>query len=191
VRLSASPVILVVLLAALSALGLLGSAAAQDQPSVLGGRDTDQPIEITADSLEVQQDQRVATFSGNVDAVQGDLVLNADTLRVHYAQEGGSNPSGIRRIEASGNVLLSSPQETAQGDEGVYFVDRDFIELTGNVVLTRGDNVIRGRQLELDLASGHSRIVGASTAAEGAAPQDRVRALFYPESQGEGQEDAQ
>ncbi|MGI9449125.1 MAG: LptA/OstA family protein, partial [Geminicoccaceae bacterium] len=47
-------------------------------------RDQTLPIEISADSLEVAQEDRIATFAGNVDAIQGDLVLSADTLKVHY-----------------------------------------------------------------------------------------------------------
>jgi lipopolysaccharide export system protein LptA len=174
---------------ALLAMGLASPAVAQGARSPLGDRDTDQPIEITADSLEVQQEEQMAIFRGNVDAVQGDLVLNADTLRVYYTQQEGAEPSGIRRIEAIGNVILSSPEETAQGEQGVYHVDRDFVELTGDVVLTRGENVIRGRRLELDLASGYSKIVGTGTAAQGAPKEERVRALFFPES-GDGQQDA-
>jgi lipopolysaccharide export system protein LptA len=146
--------------------------------------DTSLPIEITADRLEVVQPDRVATFTGNVDAIQGDLVLRADELRVHYSggeQAGSAEQAGaIRRIEASGNVFLSSPRETAEGDAGVYDVASNSVTLDGEVVLTRGENVIRGRHLEIDLVSGRARVVGAATAAEGAAPGERVRAIFTP-----------
>jgi lipopolysaccharide export system protein LptA len=181
----------------LLALALAPVALAQDPQSALGERDTSLPIEITADSLEVQRDEQVATFRGNVDAVQGDLVLNADTLRVFYTQQDraeAAGPSGIRRIEAEGNVLLSSPEETAQGDRGVFHVDRDFIELFGGVVLTRGQNVIRGRKLELNLATGFSKIVGETAVAQqqqAGGGKQRVQAVFYPESRDEGREGEQ
>jgi lipopolysaccharide export system protein LptA len=145
-------------------------------------QDTSLPIEITADTLEVVQPDQVATFTGNVDAVQGDLVLRADQLRVHYSgnqQEGGSS-GAIRRIEASGNVFLSSPRETAEGDIGVYDVASSSVTLDGAVVLTRGENVIRGEHLEIDLVTGRARVVGAGTSAEGAPPGERVRAIFTP-----------
>jgi lipopolysaccharide export system protein LptA len=145
------------------------------------------PIEITADSLEVLQDQKIATFAGNVDAVQGDMVLSADRLRVYYggddanAAPGPAGTGSIRRIEAHGNVLLSSPRETAQGDAGVYDVASSQVTLEGGVVLTRGDNVIRGQRLETDLASGRSRVFAAVPSTEGGTPPQRVRALFTPE----------
>jgi lipopolysaccharide export system protein LptA len=147
--------------------------------------DTNLPIEITADSLEVMQDQRIATFRGNVDAVQGDMVLSADELRVHY-RDGDDAPEpadagAIRRIEAEGNVFLSSPRETAQGATGVYDVATNHVTIEGAVVLTRDDNVIRGQRLEVDLASGRSQVFAAVPSTEGGAAPQRVRALFTPD----------
>jgi lipopolysaccharide export system protein LptA len=150
-------------------------------------QDSSLPIEITADSLEVLQEQKIATFAGNVDAVQGDMVLSADQLRVYYGGDDGSAATGppgtgsIRRIEADGNVFLSSPRETAQGNAGVYDVTSSQVTLDGAVVLTRGDNVIRGQRLEVDLASGRSRVFAAIPSTAGGTPPQRVRALFTPD----------
>ncbi|MDX1540410.1 MAG: LptA/OstA family protein [Geminicoccaceae bacterium] len=174
------------------ALVLLGAAPpALGQPFAF---DSGEPIEITADSLEVVQANRVATFSGNVDAVQGDMVLSADELLVHY-QSGGGEPAAsgsagaIRRIEARGNVVVTSPRETAEGDVGVYDVAGSLVTLEGSVVLTREENVVRGDRLELDLATGVSRVVSTTTASEGAAPGGRVRAVFVPGDDEPGDDD--
>jgi lipopolysaccharide export system protein LptA len=153
-------------------------------------QDSSLPIEITADSLEVLQNQKIATFVGKVDAVQGDMVLSADRLRVFYGGDDNAPPGpagmgSIRRIEAEGNVFLSSPQETAQGDAGVYDVASSQLSLEGGVVLTRGDNVIRGQRLEVDMASGRSRVFAAVPSTEGGTPPQRVRALFTPEKSAE------
>ena len=153
--------------------------------------DSNLPIEISADSLEVAQEEQIATFAGNVDAVQGDLVLSADELRVHY--EGRSDSVGlsagrgnkIRRIDAEGRVIISSPEETAEGAFGTYDVPANLVTLEGEVVLTRGSNVIRGERLELDLVSGKSRIVGVATSSDDGGEQTgggRVKALFTPSS---------
>lgn len=148
--------------------------------------DTTLPIEITADTLEVVQDEQVATFTGNVDAVQGDLVLSADRLLVHYrggdqqADEAAGNGGTIRRIEALGNVLVTSPEETAQGEVGVYDVAGSLVTLEGSVVLTREEHVIRGERLEIDLTTGRSRVLAAVPSAEGGQPPERVRAIFTP-----------
>jgi lipopolysaccharide export system protein LptA len=167
---------------------VLGSAAALSGLHAQSlEHDTSLPIEITADSLEVLRNQQIATFTGNVDAVQGDMVLSADLLRVHYGGDDASAPGpagagSIRRIEAEGNVFLSSPRETAQGNAGVYDVASNQLTMEGGVVLTRDENVIRGQRLEMDLTSGRSRMLAAVPSTEGGTAPQRVRALFTPES---------
>jgi lipopolysaccharide export system protein LptA len=143
------------------------------------------PIEITADSLEVRQNRQVATFTGEVDAVQGDLVLSADQLLVYYSGNGGAGQVGasstsIRRIEAFGNVFLSSPEETAQGEAGVYQVASRTVTLEGSVVLTKGQNVIRGERLEYNLDTGRSQIFSRPKDDQEVSPDGRVRAVFVP-----------
>lgn len=158
-----------------------GGALGQGQSAP--GHDASQPIEINADRLEIQRDRRIAIFSGNVDAVQGEMRLRADILAVHYRNDKGGGAGAeanlgatISRIDATGNVFISSPSETVQGRQGVYDVERGVIVLTGSVVLTRGENVIRGERLVLDLASGRSRMESAAPGGQGG----RVRALFAP-----------
>jgi lipopolysaccharide export system protein LptA len=144
---------------------------------------SDEPIEITADSLEVLQKDKIATFTGNVDAVQGDMVLSADELRVHYRPLGSNDAgtgSSIQRIEATGNVFLTSPEETAQGRFGVYDVDGQWVTLEGSVVLTREDNVVRGERLQVDLTTGRSQMFAAVPSTAGGAPTQRVKAVFVP-----------
>ncbi len=154
---------------------LAGGSAAQEQ-MIGGGHDSSQPIEITADMLEVHQSDNIAIFQGNVDAVQGNIVMRADKLVVYYreAEEDETN-LGISRIDAEGNVFISSPQETAQGQRGVYDVVNARIDLAGDVILTWGDNIIEGDTLQMDLEAGTS-----SVASESQESSERVRGLFVP-----------
>ena len=165
-----------------AALIVLAPSAAPAQELLERNYDTSLPIEITADSLEVQQEQQIAIFRGNVDAVQGEISLRADELIVHYRAGGDSETNAVSRIVAEGNVLLSSPTETASGDRGVYNVDEDTIELIGSVVLTRGANILTGNHLELNLVTGMSKMLGTRTAAGETAGDEpeRVKALFKP-----------
>lgn len=161
----------------LAALLLAPAPGALAQGAAGGGGE---PIEIVADRLQVDQDQQLAVFSGNVDAVQGDLSLRADRLRVYYAEGAGApgaNAQGIRRIEAEGNVLLTRPGETAAGNAGAYDPAAGTLVLEGDVVLTRGRNVVRGDRLDSNLNTGVSVVTAARTG-EGS---QRVRALFVPE----------
>ena len=95
-------------------------------------------------------------------AIQGELRLGSDNLRVYY--RGGAHArrsqGAISKLDAIGAVAVSSPSETATSEWAVYDVDTGQITLGGKVVLTRGENVLRGEQLVIDLESGQSRIVG-------------------------------
>lgn len=173
--------------------GLLAlSAAAGDvlaQAVALPGQDSSKPIEIVADMLVVQQEKQIATFTGNVVAIQGDMTLKSELLRVFYAQEeqaeGAAAPAdntSIRRIEAEGEVSLANPTDTATGDRGVYDVPAQKVTLTGNVVLTSGDNVVKGSSLDMDLVTNISTV--HSDAASADRREQRVRALFQPGKKG-------
>lgn len=156
----------------LVAAALAGPAAAQFRRA----QDTTLPIEIAADALEVQQEQQIAVFSGNVDAQQGEMKLRADRLWVHYHEgSGDAAAQSISKIDAEGAVFFSSGGETAEGDQGTYDVDKGVIVLTGQVVLTQGGNVLTGNRVVLDLTTGQSTMDG--NAAQGGG---RVRGLFVP-----------
>ena len=143
------------------------------------GKDSSQPIEITADSLEVVQPDRQATFQGNVLVVQGNLRLKASQMQVHYREkaERSEGMASVSKIEATGSVIMTTLQETAQGDKGIYNVDQKKIRLLGNVILTRGQNALKGDRLEYSLASGKSLIASEKKTI----PGGRVKAIFVPE----------
>ena len=48
----------------------------------------------SSDRLVLEQDQQLATFTGNVDAVQGDTTLRTDLLRVFYTSDEERQASG-------------------------------------------------------------------------------------------------
>ncbi|GAB4069351.1 organic solvent tolerance protein OstA [Ancylobacter sonchi] len=80
------------------------------------------------------------------------------------------NSSSIRRLEINGGVIVTTKEQQATGDQGVFETKTNTITLTGNpVVLTSGQNVIRGKRLVVDLTTGTSRIEGG-----------RVESLIVP-----------
>ena len=79
--------------------------------------DTNLPIEITADSLEVMQDQRIATFRGNVDAVQGDMVLSAELL--NYALPGLQEKAARLKRELDDIQRLKDDADRQRGEIAV------------------------------------------------------------------------
>lgn len=124
--------------------------------------DSDQPIQIEADRLEVRDQEKLAVYQGNVRVLQGETLLKTAELRVFYAGQaaGGAPGSSVERIEASGGVVVKSAEQTATGDRAVFEMATDIITLSGNVVLTEKDNVVRGERLTVNLKTKEARIEG-------------------------------
>lgn len=176
--LTARPLLGVVLLAASAALATPVLAQGANVPNALQGfaSNRDEPVRINADSLEVRDKDKVAVFSGNVAVQQGETTLNSKDLLVYYegqAEPGGGLKQGqIRKLEATGGVVVRTKDQTATGDTGVFEMQNNTVTLTGKpVVLTQGPNVIRGRKLVVNLVTGISRFEGG-----------RVESLIVPGS---------
>jgi len=150
----------------LATLALASSAVAQvrqEQPvSALKGHNSNAPVDVTADRIEVQDRADRAIFAGNVHVTQAELSLETPRLTVAYsgAQGAGNNNVQIRRLDAAGGVVVKSPSETARGDFGIYDLDRKLITLIGNVELNRQNDHVSGARLVIDLDSGRAVIDG-------------------------------
>ncbi len=165
-------------LAAAMTTGMIAAGTAATAQSVLKSHDTYQPLDITAERLEMKQREGRAIFKGTVNVTQGKMTLTADTLTVFYATEEGIENPSISRLDAQGNVKLTSETESLSGDWGVYDVDRRLITLGGDVVFAQGDNTLRGKRLEFDLVSGLAKLDGEST------EDGRVKGRFSVPSSG-------
>ncbi|SMF66390.1 LptA/OstA family protein [Allosphingosinicella indica] len=148
-------------LAGLGALILAGSALAQSGTSALKGHNSNAPVDVAADRIEVQDRADRAIFSGNVVAKQAGLTLNASRVTVAYSSGGGIE---IDRLDASGGVTVTSPSETAKGNSAIYDLNRRLITMIGGVTLTQGRNVVRGGRLTIDLDSGRAVVDGGAPA---------------------------
>jgi lipopolysaccharide export system protein LptA len=156
----------------------------QGPPNALQGfsQNRDEPVKIRAASLEVREKDKMATFSGDVYVLQGDTEMRCKSLVVFYEEESAPKsgprpvkaaepgPGGdkqIRRIEAKGNVVVVRQDQNAAGDAATFNMRENTVTLVGNVVVTRGGDVLRGQRLVVDLTSGVSRM-----------DQGRVEGLF-------------
>ncbi len=152
----------------------------QGPPNALQGfsQNRDQPVKIQAASLEVREKDKIATFTGDVEVFQGDTELRCKLLNVFYDDEAGSKsakatdpgPAGqrqIRKIEAKGGVVVVQKDQNASGDAATFNMRENTVTLVGNVVVTRGQDVLRGHRLVVDLTSGVSKM-----------DQGRVEGLF-------------
>lgn len=166
-------------LAALAGAALMFAAPASAQIARGGG-----PIAIGADRLEVIDAERVSIWTGRAEATQGDSRLRADVIRAYSAPrrgggDGGTNMGGdIERMVATGNVYFVTPTQVIRGDEATYTAANDTIVVTGDVILTQGENVLTGSRLTVQVSSGRATMDGAATDAG-----RRVRGVFYPDSE--------
>lgn len=173
--------ILAALALALALLALAPAAHAQDFGAAFSGFDTGSgdPIQIEADRLEVRDPEKLAIYSGNVRVRQGDTMLEAPELRVHYAGAGptgganGTAGAGVSRIEAGPGVTVRSGDQTATGERAVLDMANDIVTLEGDVVLTQGSNVVRGDRLIVNLKTKLGRVEGG-----------RVQTLITPSGSG-------
>ena len=184
--------------------GAPATTAPSGPPNALQGfsQNRDKPLKITSASLEVRDKEKIATFAGDVHLVQGDTTLRSKTLIVFYddeadaksdasksdAQKAPKPPAAagtdaapmsqqIRRVEAKGGVLVTQKDQTATGESGIFDMQANTVTLLGNVVISQGQNVVRGDRLTVDLNSGVSRVECGKTQA-----QCRVQALIQPNS---------
>jgi lipopolysaccharide transport protein LptA len=145
----------------------------------------DAPVRITSASLEMRDKDHLATFKGDVIAVQQDSTLKCDTLVVDY--EGGlgepatSGEPGkqIRHLNGKGHVILTKMDQVATGNAISFDAKSNTATLLGNVSVTQGQNVVRGDKLVVDLTTGEARVDMVNN------PQGRVQSTFY--SQGDQQ----
>ena len=161
-------------------------AAAQGMADVASGlsTDPDAPISIEADMLDIFDEKKIAIFKGNVVAIQGDTTLNTANLTIHYAGGGAGTAQSITRLEAVGGVRVSQLDQRATGDTAFVDMEREVITLSGNVVLTQGENVLRGTKLTIDMRSGAARLAAAGGAgSSGSTRPQRVQGLFIPNRQ--------
>jgi lipopolysaccharide export system protein LptA len=158
------------------------------------------------DSLEWYDQKQIAVARGDAVASRESKRLRADVLTAHMTKDkpkpGSSRPeatsatlapnakpsaaagplaagdetSRISRVDAQGNVLVSTATDIVRGDYGVYNADTGIVTLLGNVTVTRGSNAIRGQYAVVDLNNNISRMMTAPAAP--GAPASRVEGLF-------------
>ncbi len=116
--------------------------------------DRDQPIEIEADRVEVNEKKEISHYQGNVRMHQGTLKIMADEVFV-YMQEG--------RLDKI--IILGQPAEFEQQPENKqdivksraehmeYFANKELLILKRNANIVQGGNHFSGDFIEYDTLS--------------------------------------
>jgi lipopolysaccharide export system protein LptA len=89
----------------------------------------------------------------------------------------------IRQLIAEANVLYTAPDLKIRGDRAEYDYPTDTITITGDVIMTRGDEaVIRGTQIVYNVGAGLSRMTAGN---------NRVQSILTPQDKGATDQPAQ
>ena len=151
---------------------LIASAAlilALGVPAVTGAQSsnpadaTRQPVQYGADSGEYTADG--FALRGRAEVTQGTHRLRADAIR------GYTTNGELTRVEATGNVYFVTPDQSMRGNNAVYTLNDGQVLVTGDVILTQGQNVLTGGRLVYNVRTETARIESAG---------NRVRGVFYP-----------
>jgi lipopolysaccharide export system protein LptA len=129
------------------------------------------------DSLEYWETQKLAVARGDAMAVREQNRVNADVLVGLFA-DGADGSMEMTRIDAQGNVVITTPTDVARGRQGVYNLKTEIATLTGDVRLTRGENHLNGQTAEVNMKTGISRLLSTGDRSGG-----RVKGLFIPGQQ--------
>ena len=161
-------------------------AAGESKTAASGNKKKDDPIQITADQLISNNEQKYAEFIGNVKASQADYVITSDRLRIYYRgqllnldeKNSGTDSSGeqerLKKIVATGNVKIKTQQFDAVTERAELDTKTMIIVLAGeNSKVISGKNSITGSKITLYQRDGRVKVEGSKN--------KRIKAIFYSE----------
>jgi lipopolysaccharide export system protein LptA len=136
------------------------------------------PIQITANQLISNNEEKYAEFIGDVKASQGDFVITSERLKIYYEgdlvnpEKKSTGDEVIKKIIAEGNVKITAEQYLAETDRVEYDTDSMTIVLRGeNSKVTSGKNSISGSTITLYRKDGQVKVEGSA--------EKRIKAIFY------------
>lgn len=112
-------------------------------------------INITSDSLVVNNKSKVAIFSGHVIAIKGNLKILSDILHVLYTKK-----NKIKMLIATGNVHIIKGKDNITGGKAVYHNKSKIAIITKNPVAYEGKNKIVGEKIMINFKTGISTVLG-------------------------------
>lgn len=133
------------------------------------GLDRDQPIVVTAQQLEVLQQQRQSIFTGEVVAKQGEMTLYAEKLIVFFQQD----QDQVERMDAMGGVRVLHLDRVATAEKAVFRQAEETLVLVGDAEVIQGSNKVAGDEITVYLKENRTVIKSSE--------KSRVKATIVPE----------
>lgn len=149
-------------------------------PALAEKADRDQPINLEADAVAVDDAKKTSVYTGNVVLTQGTLVIHADKLVVREDSQGFQhgtsygNPTTFKQKMDGKNEHISGSAQRIEYDGRM-----DKIQLYTKAWVKRGEDIVHGNYIMYDAGAEYAEVVGGGAAAA-AGESGRVRAVIQP-----------
>jgi len=132
------------------------SPAEREKAQPHTGQTKEAKILITSDQVEFDPRNEIAVYTGRVTVTQGNTILQADRIEVHFADKGKS----ITLIKAIGNIKITQEDRIVTAEEGIYYQQDRKMILTGNPITRQGGNCISGDKIVYFWDQGRAMVEG-------------------------------
>jgi lipopolysaccharide export system protein LptA len=105
------------------------------------------PIKITSQRVDYDNQKQEAIYSGEVKVVKGDITLTADTIRVFFR---GKDQS-VKMIQAEGKLRIWWKDRYAEAEKGVYDDQLKTLILSGSPKTWQDENMVKGDKITYNL----------------------------------------
>jgi lipopolysaccharide transport protein LptA/LPS export ABC transporter protein LptC len=163
------------------------------------------PLDVEAESLDVDDNAKLAIFRGDVVMTQGDVTMRSAEIRATYtgsarlaetdgAGDAAGGGSQLSRIDATGAVVVTtSDGRKVTGSSARYEAKSNAVVVSGDVELSQAGTVVRGSRLVIDMTTGKATIdttvpkvlakpsEGWSSDVQGRSTSGRPSAIFFPD----------
>lgn len=151
--------------------------------------DRTKPINLEANSVTVDDLNKVSVYVGNVSLVQGSMTIHADKIEVHQDAAGFSkavafgNPVSFRQKQENSNEYIEAYANRIDMDSKL-----NTLLLTSNARLKKGGDELRGNTMSYNTVTEFFEVKNDPNAAKtpGAAPS-RVHAVIRPKPKATGE----
>ena len=136
--------------------------------------DSDQPIAVEADSLEVREQDNVSIYQGNVSLIQGSLEIRSDRLVIHFSDdkelmlmEMTGTPARFRQLDDDRQEMLGQARQIN------YTESESLLELLDEASFSHAGDTIESNRIRVNTQN-NSIQAGSSDSDE------RVKMLIKP-----------
>jgi lipopolysaccharide export system protein LptA len=137
------------------------------------------------DEAHYEVNTQIITFIGNAKLQEVALqrTLEGDTIVAHL-EENEDGETVANRVDAEGNVILTTDKDVTRGDKGLYLKGEHKAYITGNVKITQPDSQHNGEYAITNLDTGITELLPHRPDE----PTDHhhkkvVKILFYPKDE--------